>query len=89
MRLDEEALSEWQENPVTQHLQRVLTRLCALQKHSVLSAAWDRAQLDPDRVRECRVRQEVIEDLFQSSADDWNQMEEMIDEFERDTPRRL
>ncbi len=79
-RLSAESLEEWRANPVTEWLLSVLSKGASSNKHALLSEAWDTGEIDPVRHGRVQAQNEIVEDLKEATADEWNEWAERFEQ---------
>lgn len=70
--MDNEALAEWRANPVTQAVLEVLRKGAEWNKQRLQAVQWAQGTCDPEALGRCKAQIELVEDLEEATADEWN-----------------
>lgn len=81
--LTDEELDAWRANPVTETMRAVLSRAYEAQKDAALQAYWGGNPWPQEDLKALRRTRDVVEDFFESSADDVRATMEQFDEYKR------
>lgn len=65
---------------MTEYLLSVLRRGEAYNRQALMSAAWDTGTIPPEAMGRCKAAADLIEDLTETTADEWNQWSEAFDQ---------
>lgn len=82
--LTADALEEWRAHPTTQWLLAVLRKVAAHNRKSLEAQLWQEGQCNPEHLGRCKAQAELIDDLIEGTADEFNEWNAHFDQQERD-----
>lgn len=82
-KLTDDDLGEWKVHPVTEAMRGVISAAYEAQKNAALQAYWAGNPWPPEEIASLRRMGDLLEDFFESSADDVRATMEQFDEYKR------
>jgi hypothetical protein len=82
-KLDDNDLESWRANPVTEWILDLLQQRARLSRETILEQFWSGVEVSPAELARGQEQEEVTRDLMESSAEDFNETKEALDEYER------
>lgn len=81
--LKQETLDEWREHPVTRRILAVLRQAAEANRESQKSQMWASGQRDDVAFGHAQAQLQLIEDLTEASASDWNEWQRHFDGIQK------
>lgn len=75
-KLIQDDLDAWREHPVTRRLLETLKAGSQANSEGLRMQLWAEGQCNPEALGRVKAQAELIEDLIEASADDWNEWSE-------------
>ena len=80
--VSDEEFAEWRQHPVTEYVFSLMSGWAEQQKAEWAELAWTGNEVDPLLLREARTRADCYRELPNSSLEDWQAIEEKLNDPE-------